>query len=149
MKSSQLTWKEIRKILPHRYPFLLVDKVLKVDVEKGTIVAQKNVTLNEEIFLGHFPEAPVMPGVLIIEALAQTGGILVYEKTKTPKIALLLNIVGAKFRRPVVPGDILILEVKALHMSNNGGKIAAKALVDNKTVVEAELSFALIDRSKL
>jgi len=149
MSASLLTIKDIRKIIPHRYPFLLVDKVVEIDVKKGIIVAQKNVTANEEFFLGHFPESPIMPGVLILEALAQAGGILVHEKTKTVKIALLLNITAAKFRKPVVPGDILMLHVKALHMSNNGGKILAKAMVDDQVSVEATLSFALIDRKKL
>lgn len=149
MSASLLTINEIKKIIPHRYPFLLVDKVVELDVEKGTIVAQKNVTMNEEFFLGHFPESPIMPGVLILEALAQTGGILVHEKTKTLKIALLLNISAAKFRKPVVPGDNLMLHVKALHMSNNGGKILAKAMVEKQLAVEAEISFALIDRKKL
>ncbi|MFA5250352.1 MAG: 3-hydroxyacyl-ACP dehydratase FabZ [Parachlamydiales bacterium] len=149
MPASLLTIAEIKKILPHRYPFLMVDKVVKIDLEKNLIVAQKNVTANEEFFLGHFPESPIMPGVLILEALAQTGGILVHQKTKTTKIALLLNVSEARFRRPVLPGDVLVLQVEALHISNNGGKILAKALVEDQVAVEAELSFALIDRQKL
>lgn len=149
MPASLLTMEEIKKILPHRYPFLLVDKVVQIDIEKDLIVAHKNVTINEQFFLGHFPEKPIMPGVLILEALAQTGGILVHEKTKTKKIALLLNIAKAKFRRPVVPGDVLELYVEGIHISNTGGKILAKAKVEGQLAAEAELSFALIERDKL
>ena len=82
----------IKEILPHRYPFLLVDRVVSLSLEEGKIVAQKNVTINEEFFLGHFPDNPIMPGVLLIEALAQAGGILIYKKSQTKKNAFLLNI---------------------------------------------------------
>lgn len=144
-----LNYKAIREILPHRYPFLFVDKVISMDLENNEIVGQKNVTINEQFFQGHFPEVPVMPGVLVLEALAQTGGILVHQKNNTDRIAFLLNITNAKFRNPVKPGDILYLHAKALHITNKAGKITAKAIVDGKVVVEAELSFALIERSKL
>src|SRR5271154_4726377 len=87
-----LDLKEILKILPHRYPFLLVDKILEVDLERGYIKGQKNLTINEAFFQGHFPDAPIMPGVLILEALAQTGGVLVHLKDPTAKIAVLLNV---------------------------------------------------------
>src|ERR1700733_13996527 len=90
--------KDIIKILPHRYPFLLVDRILEVDLEKGYILGQKNVTINESFFQGHFPEAPIMPGVLILEALAQTGGVLVHLKGQNSRIAVLLNVNNAKFR---------------------------------------------------
>src|ERR1700733_3848839 len=90
--------KDIVKILPHRYPFLLVDKILEIDLEKGTILGQKNVTINESFFQGHFPETPIMPGVLILESLAQTGGVLVHLKGQNSRIAVLLNVNNAKFR---------------------------------------------------
>lgn len=141
--------KQIREILPHGYPFLLVDKVIHIDIEASEIIAQKNVTINEEFFLGHFPETPIMPGVLILEALAQAGGILVHQKGNTTRIALLLNVANAKFRKPVTPGDVLLLHAKAVHMTQKAGKIKAKATVNGLVVVEAELSFALIEKSKI
>ena len=142
--------KEIAEILPHRYPFLLVDKIVHLDLEKNEIIGQKNLTINEEFFQGHFPGAPIMPGVLILEALAQTGGILVHKKGYNQKIAVLLNISYAKFRKPVLPGDVLYLHAEGLHVSNKGGKIKAKAIINNeKLAVEAELSFALVDKNSL
>ena len=139
---------DIKKILPHRYPFLFVDKVVFLDVNEGKIIAQKNVTGNEEFFLGHFPNNPIMPGVILIEALAQTGGILVYEKSKTKRNALLLNISYAKFRKPVIPGDIVFLHANLLHISSRAGKINGKAMVNDEIAVEAELSFALVEQVK-
>ena len=141
--------KDIERILPHRYPFLLVDRVLSIDLEKNEILGVKNVTSNEPFFQGHFPGAPIMPGVLLLEALAQTGGILVHQKGYDKKIAVLLNITNAKFRRPVLPGDVLYLHAKGLHISGTGGKISAKAMVQDHIAVEAELSFALIDTAQL
>ena len=141
-----LTSQQIAEILPHRYPFLLVDKVIALDLSEDTIIAQKNVTRNEEFFQGHFPNVPIMPGVLILEALAQTGGILVHQKGYDRHIALLLNVSQAKFRNPVIPGDILMLHAKALHVSNKGGKVEAKAVVNDKIAVEAQISFALMKK---
>ena len=141
--------KEIELILPHRYPFLLVDRVIRIDLEKSEILGIKNVTANEPFFQGHFPGAPIMPGVLLLEALAQTGGILVHQKGYDKKIAVLLNITNAKFRRPVIPGDVLHLHVKGLHISGMGGKIRGKAMVEDQIAVEAELSFALVDKGQL
>jgi 3-hydroxyacyl-[acyl-carrier-protein] dehydratase len=141
--------KDIEKILPHRYPFLLVDRVLELNLEENEIVGLKNVTVNEPFFQGHFPGAPIMPGVLLLEALAQTGGILVHQKGYVKKIAVLLNVAGAKFRRPVVPGDALLLYAKGLHISGTGGKIKAKAMIGQALAVEAELSFALVDKDQL
>ena len=141
--------KQIREILPHGYPFLLVDKVIHIDLEASEIIAIKNVTINEEFFQGHFPDSPIMPGVLILEALAQAGGILVHQKGNTKRIALLLNVANAKFRKPVIPGDVLHLHAKAVHMTQKAGKIKAKAMVSGSVVVEAELSFALIEKSKI
>ncbi len=143
------TSKEISKILPHRYPFLLVDRVVYLNLEENRIVGQKNVTMNEQFFQGHFPDAPIMPGVLILEALAQVGGILVHQKGFSHKIALLLNMSHVKFRRPVVPGDVLMLEATGLHFSNRAGKVAVKALVNDQVAVEAEISYALVDKAQL
>jgi 3-hydroxyacyl-[acyl-carrier-protein] dehydratase len=148
-RSFVFSAKEIEKILPHRFPFLLVDRVISMDLKENEIVGLKNVTLTEPFFQGHFPGIPIMPGVLILEALAQTGGILVHQKGHQRKIAVLLNITSAKFRRPVVPGDALYLHLKGLHISTNGGKMSAKAIVDKQVVAEAELSFALVDKDQL
>jgi 3-hydroxyacyl-[acyl-carrier-protein] dehydratase len=144
-----LSAKQVENILPHRYPFLLVDRVIHIDLETNEIIGLKNVTVNEPFFQGHFPGAPIMPGVLILEALAQTGGILVHQKGYDKKIAVLLNIANAKFRKPVTPGDTLLLHAKGLHISGNGGKIQAKAMMGAHVAVEAELSFALIGKEKL
>lgn len=141
--------KEIAKILPHRYPFLLVDRILEINLEENEILGLKNVTVNEPFFQGHFPGVPIMPGVLILEALAQTGGVLVHQKGYVKKIAVLLNVTGAKFRKPVMPGDALLLHAKGLHVSGNGGKIKAKAMIGQVLAVEAELSFALVDKDQL
>jgi 3-hydroxyacyl-[acyl-carrier-protein] dehydratase len=141
--------KKIAQILPHRYPFLLVDRITHIDLEGNVIIGQKNVTMNEHFFVGHFPEGPIMPGVLILEALAQTGGILVHQKLQTDKIAVLLTVNNAKFRRPVVPGDVLMLHIEGQHVSSKGGKVSAKAMVNDNVVVEAEIGFALIDRKQL
>ena len=141
--------KQIAQILPHRYPFLLVDRIIHLDLEGEVIIGQKNVTMNEHFFVGHFPEAPIMPGVLILEALAQTGGILVHQKTQTEKIAVLLTVKNAKFRKPVLPGDVLLLHVTGQHISSQAGKVLAKAMVNDQVVVEAEIGFALVDRKQL
>jgi 3-hydroxyacyl-[acyl-carrier-protein] dehydratase len=144
-----MSTKDIERILPHRYPFLLVDRVVHIDLDANEILGIKNVSVNEPFFQGHFPGAPIMPGVLLLEALAQTGGILVHQKGYDKKIAVLLNITNAKFRRPVVPGDVLQLHVKGLHISGTGGKIQGRATVQDQLAVEAELSFALIDKAQL
>lgn len=141
--------KDIQKMLPHRYPFLLVDKIVKMDLEENTILGVKCVTMNEQFFQGHFPDAPIMPGVLILEALAQTGGILVYQKGFNDKTAVLLNVNNVKFRRPVRPGDVLHLHAKGLHFSSRAGKVQAKAMVEDQVAVEAEIAFALLDKSQL
>ncbi|CCB87257.1 MULTISPECIES: 3-hydroxyacyl-ACP dehydratase FabZ [Parachlamydia] len=143
--------KEILKILPHRYPFLLVDRIVEMDLEKGYILGQKNITFNESFFQGHFPGAPIMPGVLILEALAQAGGILVYLKgeSEVEKIAVLMNVNQAKFRSPVRPGDVLFLKGEGQHFSKKGGKIKATAYVNNKVAVEAEIGFALVPKSQI
>lgn len=141
--------KEILKILPHRYPFLLVDKILDINLEKGTILGQKNLTFNESFFQGHFPQAPIMPGVLILEALAQAGAVLVHFKGEKEKVALLLSVRNAKFRNPAKPGDILLLRGEGIHLSSKGGRIKAIATVNDKIAVEAEVGFALVDKSQI
>lgn len=146
---KSLDIKEIVKIIPHRYPFLLIDKILELDIDNSTIVGQKNVTYNEPFFQGHFPDAPIMPGVLILEALAQTGGILVHLKQKIQKVAVLLNVNNAKFRQPVRPGDILYLKCEGLHFSTKGGRVKGQAFVNDKLAVEAEIGFALMDKSQI
>lgn len=148
-KHSLINAKGIAAILPHRYPFLLVDRIIHIDLDANEIIGLKNVTINEPFFQGHFPGAPIMPGVLILEALAQTGGVLVHQKGYTTKIAVLLNIGYAKFRRPALPGDVLYLHAKGLHISGTGGKVQAKAMIADQLAVEAELSFALVDKEKL
>lgn len=144
-----LSAKEIQNILPHRYPFLLVDRIIYMNLEENEIIGLKNVTVNEPFFQGHFPGAPIMPGVLLLEALAQAGGVLVHQKGYDKKIAVLLNVTSAKFRKPVVPGDVLHLHAKGLHISGNGGKVRSKATVGDQVVVEAELSFALVNKEQL
>lgn len=140
---------EITKIIPHRYPFLLIDKILEMDLDKGFIIGQKNVTINESFFQGHFPNAPIMPGVLILEALAQCGGVMVHLKATVPRIAVLLNVNNAKFRQPVHPGDVLILKCEGLHFSSKGGRVKAEAFVGDKIAVQAEIGFALVDKDQL
>lgn len=140
---------QIIRILPHRYPFLLVDRVLEVDLEKNYVLAQKNVTINEAFFQGHFPGAPIMPGVLILEALAQAGGILVHLKGSGDKVAILLSVNHAKFRQPVKPGDVLYLRGQGLHFSSKGGRVKAEALVNDKVAAEAEIGFVFVDKNQI
>ncbi len=152
MSSAQpkLDLKGILNVLPHRYPFLLVDRIIDLDLDKGFIVGQKNVTINESFFQGHFPQAPIMPGVLIVEALAQTGGVLVHLKgEQKDKIALLLSVNNAKFRNPVLPGDVLILTCDGLQFGSRGGKVKARATVDDKVAVEAEIGFVLVPQTQI
>lgn len=145
----ELDIKEIMKILPHRYPFLLVDRVVEVDVEGGIIVGIKNLTMNEHFFQGHFPDAPIMPGVLILEALAQTGGILIHLKGEHKKIAILLNMNDVKFRHPVKPGDQLRLRCEAKHLTSKGGRFYSQAFVNDKLATEAEIGFVLVDKQSI
>jgi 3-hydroxyacyl-[acyl-carrier-protein] dehydratase len=148
-QSQVLDIKQIINILPHRYPFLLVDRVLEMDLEKGYILAQKNVTINEGFFQGHFPDAPIMPGVLILEALAQAGGILVHLKSPGDKIAILLNVNHAKFRQPVRPGDLLQLRCQGIHFSTKGGRVKAEAVVNDKIAAEAEIGFVFVNKNQI
>jgi beta-hydroxyacyl-ACP dehydratase FabZ len=139
--------RQIQAILPHRYPFLLVDRVIEVE-EGKRIVALKNVTINEEFFVGHFPGAPVMPGVLIIEALAQAGGLLLLSEVKDlhSKLVYFMGIDDCRFRRPVVPGDQLRLEVEVLHARKSSAKVRGVAKVDGQVAAEATILSVIVDR---
>jgi 3-hydroxyacyl-[acyl-carrier-protein] dehydratase len=144
---------EILKILPHRYPFLLIDRVLDLK-RKERIVAIKNVTINEPFFVGHFPGLPIMPGVLIVEAIAQAGGALLLTEVedRSDKVMVFTGIERAKFRKPVGPGDQLRLEVEVKGWRSVPGMTAAKmqgyAYVGEKRVAEAAVSCQLIDSSR-
>jgi len=138
---------EIQKILPHRYPFLFVDAIVEMERLKR-VVGIKNVTVNESHFQGHFPGKPIMPGVLIIEAMAQTGGLLLLQEVpdRENKLLLFAGIEEAKFRRPVVPGDQIRYEVEVLRLRSTYCKLAGKVLVDGQLAAEAVLSSAMVDR---
>jgi 3-hydroxyacyl-[acyl-carrier-protein] dehydratase len=133
--------REIQNVLPHRFPFLLVDKIIELE-PKVKAVGIKNVTINEPFFQGHFPDFPVMPGVLIVEALAQVAGILAFKSESSSEggSVFFMSIEKAKFRRPVVPGDQLRLELNVIKQRGNVWKCAGEAFVDGKLVSEAELT---------
>ncbi len=138
---------EILGLLPHRYPFLLIDRV--VEFERGKrLVAIKNVTMNEPFFQGHFPGHPLMPGVLIVEAMAQAGAIIMLNEIpdRDKKLAVFTGIEKAKFRRPVTPGDQLRIEVNVLNFKSRLGRMEAKALVDGKVACEATLTCSIVPR---
>ncbi|MCL5669920.1 MAG: 3-hydroxyacyl-ACP dehydratase FabZ [Acidobacteria bacterium] len=138
---------EIMRLLPHRYPFLLVDRILELEPDKR-IVGIKNVTINEQFFQGHFPGAPVMPGVLIIECMAQVAGVLIYRDLpdKEKKLIYFTGIENARFRLPVVPGDQLYVEMECLSRRNNFGKMQGRATVEGKLAAEAVVLFAIVER---
>ena len=140
-----MTINEIMKYLPHRYPFLLVDRI--IDLQPGvSITGIKNVSINEPFFQGHFPGQPIMPGVLIIEAMAQVAGVMAFRSGIEGKAVFFMSIEKAKFRRPVVPGDQLKLEIKVLQQRGNVWKFSGTATVDEKIASEAEFTAMVTDR---
>jgi len=145
--NTELGILEIQKVLPHRYPFLLVDRIVDL-VPMERVVGIKNVTMNEPFFQGHFPGNPIMPGVLILEAMAQTGGFLLLNTENDPsgKLVYFTGINNAKFRKPVVPGDQLRFEVEFLKLKRNICKMKGRAFVEDKMVCEAELTAAVVDK---
>ncbi|MDP6958679.1 MAG: 3-hydroxyacyl-ACP dehydratase FabZ, partial [Planctomycetota bacterium] len=145
-KETLLDLREITKILPHRYPFLLIDKVIEMDGYRKA-VGIKNVTFNEPFFQGHFPGEPIMPGVLQIEAMAQLAGVLLMRKADNQsKIAVLLSLDGVKLRKSVVPGDQLRIEVEAIKVKSRTGEVYARASVDGATAVEATMKFMIVEK---
>ncbi len=134
---------EIQKIIPHRYPFLLVDRIIELEPMKRA-VGIKNVTVNENFFQGHFPGTPIMPGVLILEAMAQVGGVaMLYGDDYRGKLALFAGMDRVKFRKPVVPGDQLRMVAEIIKVRSSMGKLWAEAYVDDQLVVEGEFLFAI------
>jgi 3-hydroxyacyl-[acyl-carrier-protein] dehydratase len=140
-----MTVNEIMKVLPHRYPFLLVDRIVALEPGKSA-TGIKNVTINEPFFQGHFPDQPIMPGVLIVEAMAQVAGVMAFRSGMEGKSVYFMSIDNVKFRRPVVPGDQVKLEIKALKQRGNVWKFSGTASVDGKLVSEAEFTAMVTDR---
>mgnify|MGYP003510331789 CR=1 FL=1 len=152
MSNALMHVEKIMKMLPHRYPLLMVDRVVSIEGDKG-IVALKNVTINEEFFTGHFPSHPVMPGVLIIEAMAQAAGIFVIHNTPDidpeKKVVYFMSIEEAQFRKPVVPGDSLYLHVEKVKNRGNVWKMKGEAKVDGQRVANAVFSAMIVDKNKV
>lgn len=140
-----LNSQDIQKILPHRYPFLLVDRILDIK-PKERAIGLKNVTCNEQFFQGHFPDQPIMPGVLIIEAMAQVSGILAFHSGAQGNSVYFMSVEKAKFRKPVVPGDQLRFEVKVLKQRNNVWKFSGQTFVEDKVVAEAEFTAMVTEK---
>ena len=144
-RDAAMDTRSIQRILPHRYPMLMVDRVLEIDGDRKAI-GIKNVTFNDIFFQGHYPGTPIMPGVLIVEAMAQLGGILLSQKLEhTGKLAVLLSMDKVKMRHPVVPGDQLILEATAVRVKSRTGHVRCKAFVTDKLAAEADIKFMLVD----
>ncbi len=139
---------EIMKCLPHRYPFLLVDRIVEFDEANQRILGIKNVSMNEPFFQGHFPGVPIMPGVLILESMAQVGGFLVFKaaKEREKKLVFFAGVENARFRRPVRPGDQMKIEIVVLRMKSRIGKVHGAAYVDGQLVAEADIMFTMVDR---
>jgi UDP-3-O-[3-hydroxymyristoyl] N-acetylglucosamine deacetylase/3-hydroxyacyl-[acyl-carrier-protein] dehydratase len=145
--SMPLDVEEIKDVLPHRYPFLLVDRIISIDYEEATAVGFKNVTINEEYFQGHFPEDPVMPGVLVIEAMAQLGAACILRKPKYEgKNSYFMGLDDVKWRKPVRPGDRLYFEIEGQRMRSRYGLVEGKAFVDGELAAEGLYKFAIVDR---
>lgn len=144
-KLPQFGSEEIKNLIPHRPPFLLIDSILEIDQKRSIAVGQKNTCANEPHFQGHFPKAPIMPGVLIVEALAQTGAVLIHQMGFRGKIPVISHLKRAKFRKGVMPGDVLITHCQGLHLTARGGKILNHALVGQHIVAEAEIGYILVD----
>jgi UDP-3-O-[3-hydroxymyristoyl] N-acetylglucosamine deacetylase/3-hydroxyacyl-[acyl-carrier-protein] dehydratase len=141
--------RRIQKILPHRYPFLLVDKIIEVEGDTW-IKGVKNVTFNEQFFQGHFPSTPIMPGVLIVEAMAQVSGLLFAQRLEhTGKLAMLLSMDNVKLRKPVVPGDQLILTAETVRLRRRTAHCRCQAMVGDIVAAEAEIKFILVDDEKV
>jgi 3-hydroxyacyl-[acyl-carrier-protein] dehydratase len=136
---------DIMKKLPHRYPFLLVDRIIAME-PNVSITGIKNITINEPFFQGHFPGQPIMPGVLIIEAMAQVGGVLAFSTATDAKSVFFMSIEKAKFRKPVVPGDQLKMELRVTHQRGNVWKLSGVAKVDDKVVAEADFTAMLTNQ---
>lgn len=140
---------EIMKRIPHRYPFLLVDRILELDLENQKVVGIKNVTINENYFNGHFPGHPIVPGVIIVEGIAQCLGVLVFEQhgdPENPKVPYFAAIESVKFKAPVRPGDQLVYEAQIEKQKRNIVKASGLAKVDGKVVAEAKFTFSIMDK---
>lgn len=150
MTEAIIDIKKILKLIPHRYPMLLVDKIISMEPNKK-VVGVKNVTFNEPHFMGHFVDHPIMPGVLIIEAMAQTAAIMVIESgdfIPEDKLVYFMSIDGAKFRKPVVPGDVLELHIETIQSRGSVWKLSGVGIVNGQKVAEANFSAMIVDKNK-
>ncbi len=150
MEKKEINLKEIFKLLPHRYPFLMIDKIIEIDAEREYVRAIKNVTINEPFFMGHFPGYPIMPGVLILEAMAQAAGagLMIIFPEYREKLFVLAGIDKARFRQPIYPGDTIIIEVKGFKRKGHIIKTTVIAKVNEKIVAEAEITAGILNKEK-
>lgn len=139
----------IESMIPHRPPFLLIDRILEFDPASAAVVGQKNTTAGEFYFQGHFPGAPIMPGVLIVESLAQTGGVLIHQMGFRGKIPIIVHLNDVRFRCAVHPGDQILTHCEGLHLSSRGGRIRARAIVGNRICAEAEIGYVLTPQDRI
>ena len=145
VRKPTLDIRQIMRLLPHRYPFLMIDRVVELRGDERA-VGVKNVSINEPFFQGHYPGEPIMPGVMILEAMAQLAGLLLSSRLEhTGKVAVLLSMDRVKMRRPVRPGDQLVIEAEALHVRTRTGHCKCRAMVANELAAEAEIKFMLVD----